>query len=184
MLYGAEKRIEVNNEDATGDVRSATRGTTRVVQASKSSHRDDSTRRKDACQRDMKNTGLRVGEEMDRATCNRKIIRYLAILDHQEKPAGKRRRHAGLTCCKSVRRRRPLSVQHATQCAESDGASFPDPHRHYQPAQCTLGMKHETLKTSTALNPEVGPDSYAHQIRIINDNQETGTGSHQKLLRI
>ena len=79
-----------------------------------------------------------------------------------------------------------MSVQHATQCAESDGASFPDPHRHDQPARCALGMKHKTLKTSTALNPEVGPDSKAHQIRIINHNRETGTGRHQKveLLRI
>ena len=32
------------------------------------------------CQQDMKSTGLRAGEEMDRATCSRKIS---SIFDHQ-----------------------------------------------------------------------------------------------------
>ena len=33
-------------------------------------------RRKDACQRDMKSTGLRAGEETDRATWSRKIMSH------------------------------------------------------------------------------------------------------------
>ena len=111
--------------------------------------RDDSNKWKDACQKDMKSTGPRAGEEMNRAALSRRIIRYPATVDD-----GKswRKRHTGLTCCRSVRQRRPLTVQLATQCAESDGASFPDPHRHYRPAQCTLGMKYKTLNNSMALN--------------------------------
>ena len=34
------------------------------------------TRWKDACQRDLKSTGLRAGEETDRAMWRRKIISY------------------------------------------------------------------------------------------------------------
>ena len=34
------------------------------------------TRRKDACQRDLKSTGLRAGEETDRAMWRRKITSY------------------------------------------------------------------------------------------------------------
>ena len=39
------------------------------------------TRWKDTCQRDMKNTGLRAGEEMDRATWRMKISSHSATLD-------------------------------------------------------------------------------------------------------
>ena len=39
------------------------------------------TRRKDACQRNMKSTGLRAGEEIGRATWRRKII--TATLDDE-----------------------------------------------------------------------------------------------------
>ena len=38
------------------------------------------TRWKDACQRNIKSTGLRAGEEKDRATCRRKIISHTGDL--------------------------------------------------------------------------------------------------------
>ena len=42
---------------------------------------------KDACQRDMKRTGLRAGKDMDRAMWSRKIISYTVTL-YDEKPRG------------------------------------------------------------------------------------------------
>ncbi len=53
------------------------------------------TRRKDVCQRDMKCTGLRVGEEMVGSTWSRKITSHT-----MEKAEGKKKRHGESTECK------------------------------------------------------------------------------------
>ena len=49
--------------------------------------RNDTQRRKDACHRDLKSTGLRAGEETDRAMWRRKIISYTGDPTRWESPA-------------------------------------------------------------------------------------------------